>query len=826
MSDSLEMRTEAWWLAAVLVVSGVVSGAADPGSRSSATATLKSGVSSAEASSTNRFNPAGRPGVSEKELSVLTQVASLRRLSVEEAKRRHPVRLTGVLTYHDDGVWTTTFVQDATGGVYLEGGGKKIPVEFADESLRAGGLRYGQRVEVTGFSDPGGFAPFVVQPRIRVLGPGTLPEPKAVPFDDLTAGQEDGSWLELEGIVHAVRDPSVALPEGKDHVWLDAVAKGNTFRVWLPNWYEPLPVRWIDAKLRLRGVCGMTTTLQKQRLGVELLVPALAEVLVVEPAPEDPFAKPALPINSLLKYSPETTNEHRIKVRGVVLHHRPGRDLFVRDDTQSLRVLTLQTNRLEPGDVVEVVGFAESGVSGPFLEGAAFRRRGRGPPPPPRELAANGLLDMSREAELVQLTGRLISRGREPGKNVLMLQSGDLMFSAEMDDDVAVRSAALPEPGSLLRLRGIQLLELEDFFKAPHSFRLLLRSPGDIVVLQRQPWWNARRAMAAVGTLAVGFLGALLWIKTLRRRVEERTRELRGEIEERKRMQQEVDRTHQELMRAAHQSGMAEVATSVIHNVGNVLNSLNVSASLVCDHVRQSRIPSLGLAAALMRDHAADLGEFITRDPKGKCLPRYLEQLAEHLRQEQDTLMKEVHSLRGNVEHIMNIVVVQQNYARTVGMQERVSVTDLVEDALRINADSLTRHGVEIVREYEPRLPEINVQKHKLLQILVNLIRNANYACVHSGQPDKRVVVRVGNHDGTFRISVIDNGVGIPAENLTRIFNYGFTTRKDGHGFGLHSAALTAKEMGGALKVRSEGPGKGAAFTLELPVSNTARPAS
>jgi signal transduction histidine kinase len=159
----------------------------------------------------------------------------------------------------------------------------------------------------------------------------------------------------------------------------------------------------------------------------------------------------------------------------------------------------------------------------------------------------------------------------------------------------------------------------------------------------------------------------------------------------------------------------------------------------------------------------------------------------------------------------------QQNYAKFAGVTEVVNVTDLVEDSLRLDATALARHGVELAREYAEVAP-ITVEKHKVVQILVNLVRNALYACRDSGRDGRRITVRVNSSNGFARISVADNGVGIAPENLTRIFGHGFTTRKDGHGFGLHSGALAAKEMGGALHVHSDGPGQGATFTLELPV--------
>jgi C4-dicarboxylate-specific signal transduction histidine kinase len=159
----------------------------------------------------------------------------------------------------------------------------------------------------------------------------------------------------------------------------------------------------------------------------------------------------------------------------------------------------------------------------------------------------------------------------------------------------------------------------------------------------------------------------------------------------------------------------------------------------------------------------------------------------------------------------------QQDYAKTGGMKDTMNVTELVEDSLRLNSGALERHDVKVVRDYA-QVPPVLVDKHRVLQILVNLVRNAKYACAESSLPDKQLTLRVRSDEEKVRIAVIDNGVGIPAENLTRIFNHGFTTKKDGHGFGLHSGALAAKEMHGSLTVRSDGVGRGAEFTLELPV--------
>ena len=300
--------------------------------------------------------------------------------------------------------------------------------------------------------------------------------------------------------------------------------------------------------------------------------------------------------------------------------------------------------------------------------------------------------------------------------------------------------------------------------------------------------------------------------------LQQKTLSLEQEIEAREKMQQEVLRTHQELLETSRLAGMSEIATNVLHNVGNVLNSVNISASLVANSVKKSSVGHLAKTAALLKEHEHDLGTFITSDPKGRQVPSYLAMLSEHLLADQTATLRELNSLRENVEHINEIVAMQQNYARIAGVKEIVNVHTLVEESLRMNLGALERHGVTVIRDFQ-NVPPINVEKHKILQILINLLRNAKYACDDSGRADKQLTLRVANGDGRLKISVADNGVGIPPENLTRIFNHGFTTRSDGHGFGLHSSALAAKEMGGSLTVHSDGPGKGASFTLELPMT-------
>ena len=302
-------------------------------------------------------------------------------------------------------------------------------------------------------------------------------------------------------------------------------------------------------------------------------------------------------------------------------------------------------------------------------------------------------------------------------------------------------------------------------------------------------------------------------------KVTQANEELRQTAERLRAEKERTERNHKEMLEVSRKAGMSEVATAVLHNVGNVLNSVNVSAAVVSDHLAEFKIQNIAQVARLMREHGNDLGDYLTKDPKGKQIPDYLAKLATHLDSEQTMLLKEIGFVRSKIEHIKQIVATQQNYGRVIGLAESIRLEDLVEDVVRIQAVELAEQQVKVNREYAPKLPEIVVDKHKVLQILLNLVSNAKHACLEAQIPAKEVNIRVFNGSGRLKVTVADNGVGINPANIKKIFNHGFTTRKQGgHGFGLHGSALAAKELGGTLEASSEGPGKGAMFTLELPI--------
>jgi PAS domain S-box-containing protein len=291
------------------------------------------------------------------------------------------------------------------------------------------------------------------------------------------------------------------------------------------------------------------------------------------------------------------------------------------------------------------------------------------------------------------------------------------------------------------------------------------------------------------------------------------------DITHRKEAEARLGEMHRSLVDVSRQTGMAEVATGVLHNVGNTLNSVNISTTLVTDQLRRSRVTGLAKATGLLREHATELTSFLTQHPQGQQLPPDLIAVSDQLVEERNAMLEEMRSLGQSVEHIKSIVSMQQKHARAAGAVEQVAVPQLIDEALRLHAVSFEQMGIRIECDYTA-VPPIFVDRHKLLQILINLLSNARHALVDSEQRDKCLSIRVRQAPEAERllIDVTDNGMGIAAENLARLFTQGFTTKKSGHGFGLHISALAAAEMKGRLTCTSPGPGQGATFTLELPV--------
>jgi signal transduction histidine kinase len=307
-------------------------------------------------------------------------------------------------------------------------------------------------------------------------------------------------------------------------------------------------------------------------------------------------------------------------------------------------------------------------------------------------------------------------------------------------------------------------------------------------------------------------------VRLLAKAPEQRYENLEQRVQARTR---ELQEAQDQLVTTARRAGMAEIANNVLHNVGNVLNSINVSASVLRGTLGNSKIDGLTRALDLVNQQGQDLPRFIESDPRGKALWPYLNQLAGALHAERQEALDNLGRLSQSVDHITYVMATQQAHSGPSSVREMAQPHEPVEEALRLSALHIQRGGIEIVRRYED-VPPSALDKQRLVQILVNLIGNAAHAMESMPASQRRItlgtsLVRVEDVD-RLRVTVQDSGEGIAPENLTRIFAHGFTTRASGHGFGLHSSALAATEMGGKLSVHSDGPRRGSTFTIDLPL--------
>lgn len=277
----------------------------------------------------------------------------------------------------------------------------------------------------------------------------------------------------------------------------------------------------------------------------------------------------------------------------------------------------------------------------------------------------------------------------------------------------------------------------------------------------------------------------------------------------------ERKRAQNELIAASRLAGKAEVATGILHDVRNVLTGINISFSMLRSKAKGLSVDGVQKLSDLVSKQT-DLRNFLTEHEQGRKVPEYLEGLAARLSQEQQAITLELDRLTKGIEHIHQLISAQQAYAKVSGNKETVLLQEVIEQSISLNITQTGNSGWKIIKDFAP-VPPVLIEKHKLLQILVNLVRNAKQACEQATGLEKVITLGLSRREDWICISVQDNGVGIPAENLQRLFEHGFTTKKDGHGFGLRSAAAAARELGGSLTAQSKGALCGAAFCLKLP---------
>lgn len=536
--------------------------------------------------------------------ATLTTAAQVRALSVEEARRAPSVRISGVVMGEADPEGIAFVIQDATEGIYVQG-----PANLVAE------LRRGDRVEIEGVADPGGFAPYVAATAIRKVGHSEIPAPLRVTLDELNAGQLDAKWVEFSGIVRSVEPiaPTDSAPpppgtrytapaSGAAHTSEPkakiTLASGGA-RVVFQVKGDFRPEDYIDAEVRVRGLCFNLHNHNRQFVRPFVQVPRGVALVVEKRPPPSPFDGEPRPVANLLQFQ-QLTGEHghRVHVRGIVVHHRTGSALWVRDRDRSLRVATTQSDPLQPGDEVDVLGFPALGGYSAVLEDAVFRKLGsRGAP------AAHVLTDVSNalqnDADLVQLDARLVDVRRFPDTIALTLDWKNTTVRAQMR---LPENATGPEgwlPGSVVRVSGVCSVITDEAgplggLWEPRSFQLVLRSPADVVVLQPPPWWNPERIVWVLSGFLALALGAVAVVMTASRR--------RLKEQEHRRAMAEAEFT-------AILSERNRVAREIHDTLSQNLGAISVQLELARVHAHEISAPARNHLAAALRLARAALSE-------------------------------------------------------------------------------------------------------------------------------------------------------------------------------------------------------------------------
>jgi PAS domain S-box-containing protein len=450
-------------------------------------------------------------------LEELQTAEQIRQLTGEQAAGHHPVKLRGVVTFFDGAIFMQ-FIQDGTAGIYLQQTNNLPP------------LLPGQLVEVEGMTSAGEFAPIVTPLRVMILGNGTFPQPQPVSFEQLTSGEEDSQFVEIQGIVRAVSiDPQTK------YYSIEIASGGGRFTALMAEIPAGLRTVLADSTVKIRGVCASHFNSQRQLFDVRLLVPKPDDLTIESPAPENPFALPTRPIEQLLQFTPHGSYGHRVKVRGTVIYRRDN-VLYIQDGLEGLYVETMQAGSLLVGEIVEVVGFPVTGEYTPMLQDAIFRKIGEGPLPVPSNITADEALKGTYDCRLVRIEATLLDRARHSREQFVVLQSGGFIFHAYLQrTNIGVDFAYL-ENNSKVAVTGVCRIEPGNVWQPTaewraKSFSILLRSPADIFVLAEPPWWNLGKMLWATGILGVVVLTALAWVLILRRRVHTQTAIIRQQLQ-------------------------------------------------------------------------------------------------------------------------------------------------------------------------------------------------------------------------------------------------------------------------------------------------------
>ncbi len=690
-------------------------------------------------------------------LRTLTTAREVHVLPLEEARREYPVHLAkAVVTYWDPYIDTrhrALFIADASGGVFVS-----VPAGPPIE------LRGGTLIEVWGVSGPGDFAPIVARPRIRVVGQGRLPEQAPrVSLSHMLTGADDGQWIEVEGVVRAVarsgKNVMVDVALGDGVVRSTTVAEeGADYN------------RLVDARIRMRAAVAPIFNNNRQMTGARLFFPSLREIRVEEPAPGDPFSLPIRPVSDLLRYTPSVGFPRRVHVRGRVTLLWPGRSLCIADGNEGLCIATAQATPIRLGDVADVTGFAAIGQYRPTLTNAIFRRALGGPAVQPERVTGEEAFRGGYDARLVRIDGSLIGRDLSAKDPTLVLSSGNFVFAAVLPAGTQGDELKAWQEGSTLQLTGVCSVQVDmeraamtEGSTVSKGFRILLRSPADVVVIRTPSWWSAAHAALVLALVLAVTIAVLGWVVVLRHRVKRQTKVIQRQLEQTAALKEAAESANR---------AKSEFLANMSHEIRTPMNGV---AGMI-DIALATHPPAEMQECLLMARSSAD-------------------------------------ALLTVINDILDFSKIEAGKLELDCAD--FDLHDLVEETVRSFSVRASEKEIELIAETRAGVPRcVRGDAVRLRQVITNLIGNAlkftekGEVCVrveNDGPPDERV---------RLHFVVSDTGIGIPVEKQKLIFeafaqgDTSTTRRYGGTGLGLTICARLVRMMNGRIWVESE-PGHG-----------------